>query len=64
MTEKPACAECGDPIDPPETAVRMAQQVNGAPAGAAEADWRDGLVFHYHVGCAPGELVGVWRRVD
>jgi len=64
MAEMLTCAECGQVIDPPDAAIRMAQQVNGAPAGTTAPEWRDGLVFHYHVGCAPGELVGLWRRVD
>ena len=42
----------------------MAAQVVVESSGAGEPEWRDGLVFHYHVDCAPSELVGVWRRVD
>jgi hypothetical protein len=64
MSETVICAECGDEIVPPGSAVRMAQQVDGAASGALEPEWRDGLVFHYHVDCAPHELVGAWRRVD
>jgi len=64
MGETPICAECGEEIDPPRSAVRTALQVDGAPAGSPEPAWRDGLVFPYHVDFAPGELVGAWRRVD
>jgi hypothetical protein len=64
VSEALVCAECGDEIAPPESAVRMAKQVDAAAPGSLEPEWRDGLVLHYHVDCAPGELVGVWRRVD
>jgi len=64
MSETVICTECGEEISPPASAVRMAQQVDGAPVGSLEPAWRDGLVFLFHVDCAPGELVGAWRRVD
>ena len=54
------CDECGEEIDPPETAVRMARV-------DPDAELPDGgrrLVFHYHLECAPEELVGVWERVN
>ena len=61
MTAEPViCDECGDEIDPPVSAVRM---VRDDPASAAEPH-RSRLVFHFHVDCAPQELVGAWVLVD
>lgn len=61
MTDELLCAECGEAIEPPESAVRMAQQVEDA---SSPSGLRNGLVLHFHVNCAPRELVGVWSRVD
>jgi hypothetical protein len=63
VTEELTCDECGEPIDPPESAVRMAQQVEDGPSPSGERRWRNGLVLHFHLNCAPRELVGVWSRV-
>jgi hypothetical protein len=56
------CEECGEEIDPPHTAVVMIEQIEVVSTAGKERFWRDGLACHFHVGCAPGELVGVWRR--
>jgi hypothetical protein len=63
MVETLTCAECGEPIEAPDVPVRMAKQVETESSAGGAPQWRDGLVFVYHVDCAPGELVGAWRRV-
>ena len=58
VTEVTICEECGDKIEPPESGVKMAR----LDGHAGDSDGRH-LVFTFHVGCAPDELVGVWKRV-
>jgi hypothetical protein len=62
VTAEPVvCAESGDEIDPPESAVRMARD----DAGFAGVPHRSRLVLlDFHVDCAPAELVGAWVVVS
>jgi hypothetical protein len=54
------CADCGEEIVPPGSAVRMVKD----DAAHAYVERRSRLVFHFHVNCAPQELAGVWLLVE
>lgn len=45
MHDTTDCPECGEPIEPGDDVVLMAQQLEVTPAGSSERQWRDGLVF-------------------
>ena len=57
------CDECGEPIEPPDLPVLMAR-ADWAALDPEKPHWRPGLVFRFHLSCAPHELVGAWQRVD
>jgi hypothetical protein len=59
VAEPVPCAECGEPIGSPESAVTMVRD----DAAVAAEPRLSRLVFHFHLNCAPQELVGQWVRV-